>query len=649
MLVGQQIGPFLIDKELGSGAMGTVYRGTYTPTGVRVAIKIMAPGLGTTNPNATQRFEREAAILKQLKHPNIVRLYGVGKAQGMRYYAMEYIEGESLDKVMARRDRMTWEEVVTLGQQLCAALQHAHEKGVIHRDLKPSNLMILPDGTLKLTDFGIAKDLDSTALTSANCTVGTASYMSPEQCRGERDLTNKSDLYSLGIVFYELVTGRKPFVADNAMQMFLLHVNGTFVRPSKLVLDLPVWFDNLICQMLEKDPQQRPLDAAMVAHTLGTIQEKVEAQLSAGVDAVRSRRIDRPRGERKGDETDREAARTLKFGKKKTKRKSQAPPFYERAWFVGLGLFGVLLALGTFCYFAFLAPTSMDRLHAQAKRLMETNDAAKWDEALEGPLHEFEVHYPAATGDKADQMRRWAADAQYRRCLELVKKHLQRRRELKVHNPSDDEEKIAFDAAGAEEKGDFKKARESWESLKKEAGGRAWGVFATRQLDEMNRADQEDARLQKMLNNLRERHREPAPDDPDRELLTAIRYEQFGDSLAAQKDFEKLRDAYVEKPDRRVSYLFAAKKAVEMKTEAEKKFGAANPLTVRLSILDDRLKVAQDQEANDPSAAYVTLLEVIALYQSRDETEIKERVLKAQDRAKYLREKVLKLLDSPGN
>src|SRR5260370_9524470 len=283
MGVGKQTGPFRVDKDRGSGAMGTVYRGVYTQSGIHVAIKVMAPGLGTTNTNATQRFEREGAILKQLRHPNIVRLFAVGKTHGTRYYAMEYIEGESLDKVMARRDRMSWEEVVALGQQLCAALQHAHDKGVIHRDLKPSNLMILRDGTLKLTDFGIAKDLDSTSLTSANCTVGTASYMSPEQCRGERDLTSKSDLYSLGIVFYELVTGRKPFNADNAMEMFLLHVSGTFERPSRLVPQLPVWFDNLICQLLEKKPDQRPLDATMDASTLDSIQEKVEAPCSAGV------------------------------------------------------------------------------------------------------------------------------------------------------------------------------------------------------------------------------------------------------------------------------------------------------------------------------------------------------------------------------
>src|SRR4029453_3339855 len=136
MMVGQQIGPFLIDKELGSGAMGTVYGGVYTRTQQRVAIKIMVPGMAT-NDQAMKRFHREAEILKQFNHPNIVKLFGVGKFQGTRYYAMEFIEGESLDKLLARRGRLSWGEVVTLGQQLCAALQHSHDQGVIHRDLKP--------------------------------------------------------------------------------------------------------------------------------------------------------------------------------------------------------------------------------------------------------------------------------------------------------------------------------------------------------------------------------------------------------------------------------------------------------------------------------------------------------------------------------
>src|SRR5262245_20152291 len=173
MLVGQKIGPFTVDKELGAGAMGAVYRASHTETGERVAIKVVAPGLGSSE-KAMARFRREAAILKQLRHPNIVHLVATGKFGGTPFYAMEYVDGESLDRVMTRRGRLSWEEVVDIGRQLCDALKHAHEKGIVHRDLKPSNVMVLPDGTVKLTDFGIAKDPDQTALTSANCTVGTA-------------------------------------------------------------------------------------------------------------------------------------------------------------------------------------------------------------------------------------------------------------------------------------------------------------------------------------------------------------------------------------------------------------------------------------------------------------------------------------------
>src|SRR5262249_28040741 len=190
----------------------------------------------------------------------------------------------------------------------CAALQHAHEQGIIHRDLKPSNLMVLPDGTIKLTDFGIAKDLDVTQLTAQNCTVGTAAYMSPEQCKGERNLTNKSDLYSMGVLFYELVTGEKPFKAETPMDMFLLHVNGKVERPSRKVLDIPVWLDTLICQLLEKKTEQRPFDANMVREALERVAEKVAAQRSAGVDAAKGRGVDRPLAETPTDETDREAA-----------------------------------------------------------------------------------------------------------------------------------------------------------------------------------------------------------------------------------------------------------------------------------------------------------------------------------------------------
>src|SRR5580700_5394544 len=172
MLVGKDIGPYHVESELGCGAMGTVYKAVRRDSGQRVAVKMIAYGL-LGNETAVERFEREAEILKQLKHPNIVRFIGTGahKAAGSHrktpFFIMEYVEGESLDKILSRRGAFPWNEVVVLGRQLCAALKHAHDKGVVHRDLKPSNLMILKDGTVKLTDFGIAKDLDRTAITEA--------------------------------------------------------------------------------------------------------------------------------------------------------------------------------------------------------------------------------------------------------------------------------------------------------------------------------------------------------------------------------------------------------------------------------------------------------------------------------------------------
>ncbi|HJZ57623.1 MAG TPA: serine/threonine-protein kinase, partial [Gemmataceae bacterium] len=156
MLVGQQIGPFEIEKELGSGAMGTVYRAKFHKDEekvVAVALKVVALGL-LGNEGAMARFDREATILKQLRHPHIVKLIATGHWRKTPFIAMEFIDGEALDRALARRGRLSWEEVVAHAQQLCDALQYAHEKGIIHRDLKPSNLMITREGVLKLTDFG---------------------------------------------------------------------------------------------------------------------------------------------------------------------------------------------------------------------------------------------------------------------------------------------------------------------------------------------------------------------------------------------------------------------------------------------------------------------------------------------------------------
>ncbi len=496
MLAGKQLGPYVVEKEVGAGAMGSVYRGRNADTDERVAIKIIAPGL-IANENALRRFEREISILKQLDHPHIARIFRSGKYHGAPLYVMEYVEGESLDKVLARRGRLTWEEVVTIGTQLCAALQHAHERGIIHRDLKPSNLMVLKNGAIKLTDFGIAKDTDVTALTADNSTVGTAAYMSPEQCRGLRELSAKSDLYSMGVMFYELLTGRKPFVADNIIEMFKLHTKGTFERPSRIVLDIPVWLDTLVCQLLEKEPEKRPLNANLVAQSLQLVQEKVLAQQSAGIDAATRRKIDKVGVEAKFDETDKDIAREL-LGRKKKKKKPL--PFFRKGWFTLLVVALALGGLGYGGYVLFFKPPDPDALFHRLDLQMEAKD-----------YHDRQRGMPMA-----EQFLRWHSGDSRAKLVRSYRDRLQfeetehtthNRRNAKMRAENKQEE-LAWEALDYEDGGKLEKAASVWQELTKLKDDdnptlRGWGILgenyskdneAVRQLYETLKArvDRED-------------------------------------------------------------------------------------------------------------------------------------------------------------
>ncbi|HWG41607.1 MAG TPA: serine/threonine-protein kinase [Gemmataceae bacterium] len=625
MLVGKQYGPFTIDKELGSGAMGTVYRGRYTKTGQIMAIKVMAPGIGSTNAAAADRFEREITVLKQLNHPNIVRFYGAGKQEGARYFAMEYIEGESLDKVMARRDRMTWEEVVALGQQLCSALQHAHEKGIIHRDLKPSNIMVLPDGTLKLTDFGIAKDSDLEALTATNCTVGTAAYMSPEQCKGQSDLTHKSDLYSLGVLFYELLTGRKPFKADNAMDMFLQHVQGTFERPSHMVLDIPVWLDTLVCQLMEKKTEQRPLDAHLVAETLGSIQEKVEAQQSAGVEAVRRRMIDRQPGQKRPDEEDKEAARILMTGKGRSKRKRTKKKLYEQVWFRAVGLLLALAVAGTLLFLAF-RPPSADKLYSQAEKLMKSGKEEDRDKALKGPIKEYLQRYPNRNDQQAQTIRGWDDQIESAQCEERLERYLNKERNKSAIRlqPSDETEKNAFAAAKAEDEGkiddDKGGARQLWREVKRDGPSR-WGLVADKHLDDLQALDAIDTQFQQIHDRIRDSGKEqPLPDLREKQAFQAWRAEHCAieDRRLARSLFQSLKEETMNESGQHRWFLYAAWNVKQLADASKDKEQMRDKVKMLLEKTREELKAKKIPKED----ALLFCLDILALYEKDEDMKL---------------------------
>ncbi|HMB03588.1 MAG TPA: serine/threonine-protein kinase [Isosphaeraceae bacterium] len=274
-MIGEKLGSFRIEAVLGTGAMGVVYRGVNEAKGRTAAIKVINGEIAQRG-HLFDRFRREAEILQQFRHPNIVRFLAIGRSQGTSYFAMEYVQGQTLERLLATRGPLPWREVVDLGIEICDALHYAHEHGVVHRDLKPSNLMISEQGQVKLTDFGIAKDLDATALTATGLTLGTAAYMAPEQIRGTPAVSHKTDLYALGVVLYRMLTGQPAFVGATAVILMHMHQNDPAPRPSAKVAEIPVALDDLIVTLLAKAPADRPWDAAAVGLALAELRDKAD-------------------------------------------------------------------------------------------------------------------------------------------------------------------------------------------------------------------------------------------------------------------------------------------------------------------------------------------------------------------------------------
>ena len=644
MIIGTTIGSgsqrFDIEGELGSGAMGTVYRATFHKDDRprTVALKVVALGL-LGNEVAMARFDREIAILKQLKHPHIVRLLASGTWRKTPFIAMEYIDGEALDRVLIRRIRLGWEEVVSYMKQLCEALQYAHDKGIIHRDLKPSNLMITRDNVMKLTDFGIAKDTDVTALTGQNSTIGTAAYMSPEQCKGDRNLTNKSDLYSLGIVFYELLTGRKPFTAETPVDMFLKHVNEKPPRIGKQVPDLPGKLEALIQQLMEKDKNDRPIDAAWVARMLAEIEEDVFARKSAGLDAATSKRADRHRNldGSKPDAEDRDAARTLRGKKKKTKKK-EAVPFIQRpavkASALGLLLGGILVG----AFFAFRSPS--------AENLATAIDSASTPEAKLEAATRYLERYGDKPGEATDRAATVFRDAATRKREDVLNKRFINR----IQKPDEADDKDAYDAAWqameAEKAGSLRQAAEFWNkaktrfpdeakltfALKDEVLAKArWGWVADRRLADIQKVEQVATATRDKVKNNR-RYETPFSTDltnPESLAVRGTRLEDFGDREKAGRVWDQLITLTEKDPDKRDWHLFACQqRGVIPKTGEDQTKARVERITKRLG----EATVAVSEVATDSHRIAIRnqCRDVTDLYEDEKDPEIKALVTQAK-------------------
>jgi serine/threonine-protein kinase len=275
----EYLGPYKVERTLGRGGMGTVYKGIHAQSGEAVAIKVIATGIAN-NMRFRRRFAAEVETLKRLKHPHIVQLVGYGEEQGLLFYSMEYVDGHSLHDHLRQHSRLPWSEVIQIGIETTAALKHAHDIGIIHRDLKPANLMLNKVGRIKLTDFGIAKLFGSTDMTAAGSVIGTADYMPPEQAEGKA-VTIRSDLYSLGGVLYALLAGKAPFGGKSVPEVLYSVRYNSVPDLRERVPDVPRELAELIHQLLEKDPGQRPPTALVVGNRLKSLQQGLK-RLASG-------------------------------------------------------------------------------------------------------------------------------------------------------------------------------------------------------------------------------------------------------------------------------------------------------------------------------------------------------------------------------
>ena len=265
----KKFGPYTIGRVLGRGGMGTVYEGTCETEGTVVAVKVLTDSLDDDTEDRL-RFEVEIETLKRLHHPNIVRLSGFGEEQGRLYYVMELVKGSSLHPEFRKKRFFQWQEVAKIGLELCTALRHAHDRGVIHRDIKPANILLDQQGNVKLSDFGIARFFGSQRITDVHSIIGTLEYMSPEQALGN-PITASSDLYSLGCVLYALLTCKPPFPARSLPELLRKHQSTSPAPIRSFRDDVPDDLGYTIADLLQIRPEDRPKNALLVTKQLRSL------------------------------------------------------------------------------------------------------------------------------------------------------------------------------------------------------------------------------------------------------------------------------------------------------------------------------------------------------------------------------------------
>ncbi|NGQ93818.1 Stk1 family PASTA domain-containing Ser/Thr kinase [Brevibacillus sp. SYP-B805] len=350
-MVGQRLGGrYQLEERIGGGGMAIVYKAKDLLLHRPVAVKVLRPQFGTDE-DFVNRFRREAQAVASLSHPNVVSVYDVGQDEDTHYMVMEYIEGPTLKDVINQIGALPVEEAVRIAVQVCDALDHAHQNKIIHRDIKPHNILIGKNGRVKVTDFGIARAVTAATITHTNSVMGSVHYFSPEQARGGVT-AEKSDIYSLGIVLYEMVTGQLPFSGDSPITVALKHLQDPLTDPRQINPSIPQSVENIILKALAKDPFLRYASARDMLSDLETclsperrnepkIQFPVDDEMTRVIPAITEEMLEQAQWEKEGirrtqGESDDEEESS---GRKRWWWKAAA-------WVGAIGLFFVLALFG---------------------------------------------------------------------------------------------------------------------------------------------------------------------------------------------------------------------------------------------------------------------------------------------------------------
>jgi serine/threonine protein kinase len=282
-LIGKILGNrYRLIEVIGEGGMALVYKAECSLLCRTVAIKVLRPQYAN-DAEFVERFRREARSAASLSHPNVVNIYDVGQENGVDYIVMEYIPGENLKNIIKKEAPFSIRKAVDYTKQIAEALNHAHQRNIIHRDIKPHNILVTPDGQLKVTDFGIARAISASSFTQTGIVVGSVQYASPEQVKGGL-VGPQSDLYSLGCVFYEMLTGKVPFSGDTSISIAMQHLHDKITPVKELRLDVPVAVENILDKAMAKDTSERYPSAAAMLRDIMNFQSKLNLEVDQEAD-----------------------------------------------------------------------------------------------------------------------------------------------------------------------------------------------------------------------------------------------------------------------------------------------------------------------------------------------------------------------------